>query len=218
MYTTLAVGFSLGLSVSGTCALVCLPVLAPYVAAEHPTVRKGLYASGLFTGGRLVSYLILGLLFGLLAEYVDISLTLLGPGYLAFGGLAVVHGLHSMGLFGIRRIPMAQSVCQYATTKRSSFYLGTVSGLKLCLPLITALTYSMSLPGLMEVLLFMLAFWGGSSIWIFLAGPLSGGLAGAWVRKIGMQRVRSISGIALVVVGIAIIAQGAGLVIYHLGL
>lgn len=62
MYTTLAIGFTRGLSASVACAGVCLPVLVPYVAAEHPTVRKGIYATALITGGRLASYLILGLL------------------------------------------------------------------------------------------------------------------------------------------------------------
>jgi sulfite exporter TauE/SafE len=62
VYTTLAIGFTLGLSASVVCAGVCLPVLVPYVAAEHPTVRKGIYPTAFITGGRLAPYLILGLL------------------------------------------------------------------------------------------------------------------------------------------------------------
>jgi sulfite exporter TauE/SafE len=212
MYTYMSVGFSLGLSVSVACALVCLPILAPYVAAEHPTIRKGLYSSVLFTAGRLISYLILGLLVGLLATSFDAETSLMGPGLLAVGSMAILHGLVALGAFNMR-LPVARSLCKYASSKRSPFYLGMLGGLRLCFPLIAALAYAITLPGVTEILLFMLAFWAGSSVLIFLVGPISGGLAGVIAKKISIQRVRRISGVALVFAGLLFITQGVGSII-----
>jgi sulfite exporter TauE/SafE len=72
-----------------------------------------------------------------------------------------------------------------------------------------------TLSGIAEVLLFMLSFWLASSVLIFLIGPISGGLAAAVGKKISIQRVRRISGVALVVVGLFLIVQVAGQINYH---
>ena len=213
MYTIISVGLSLGLGVSGPCAASCAPILALYVAAaEHSTVVRGIYTSLLFSFGRLISYLTLGLLFSFTIKSI-LNPIITAVATLIVGCLVILHGLSALGIFKIRTAIDHQ--CKYVETNRSPVYLGLLTGLRPCVPLIAALTYSITLAEVTEVLLFMLSFWVGSSIFIFLIGPLSGGLAGV-ARRISIQRVRTISGVALIVVGLVLIAQAAGLTIYHL--
>lgn len=217
MYTIISVGLPLGLGLSVSCAAFCTPILVPYIATtEHPTIRRGLYSSVLFSLGRLISYLALGLLFGFVLISVEINPAVTAIATLALGCLVILHGLSAFGIFRMTTA-IGLSVCKYVRANRSPVYLGIFTGLRPCVPLIAALTYSMTLSRVTEVLLFMISFWLGSSILIFLVGPISGGLAGAAARKVSIQRVRRISGVALVIVGLVFIAQGAGLIIYHAG-
>ena len=217
MLAVIYLGLTLGLGLSTSCAALCTPILVPYIAsAERPTIRGGLYSSILFSFGRLISYLTLGLLFGLLITSAEIDPIITSIITLALGCLLIVHGLSTLGVFRIRTT-IGSTFCKFIGTNRSPVYLGIFTGLRPCVPLIAALTYSVNLPGIAEVLLFMLSFWLGSSILIFLIGPISGGLSGAVARKISVERIRRIAGVALVVVGLFFIAQAAGLMIYHLG-
>jgi len=215
MFAVSYLGLTLGLGLSTSCAALCTPILVPYIAStERPNIRGGLYSSILFSLGRLFSYLTLGLLFGLLITSVEINPIITSIVTLALGCLLIVHGLSTLGVFRIGTT-IGSTFCKFIGTNRSPVYLGIFTGLRPCVPLIAALTYSVTLSGIAEVLLFMLSFWFGSSLLIFLIGPVSGGLSGAVARKISVERIRRISGVALVVVGLFFIAQAAGLIIYH---
>jgi len=218
MLTLISLGLSLGLSLSGSCAALCTPVLVSYIAAaEHPTIFRGLYSSILFSLGRLISCTTLGLLFGSVISSVEISPTITTASTLILGCLVILHGLSALGIFKMRTF-IGPSICKYVGTNRSPIYLGMLTGLRPCVPLIAVLTYSITLSGFTEVLLFMLSFWLGSSLLFLLIGPISGGLAGAASKKLTAERVRRISGIAMVVVGLFFVAQAAGLIIYQPGL
>ena len=104
--------------------------------------------------------------------------------------------------------------CKYTEGKRSLVYLGMLTGLRPCVPLIAALTYSITLTGIGETLTFMMSFWLASSLLIFVIGPLSGALIGATSKKISVERIRRISSLALVVIGSVFAIQGIGLIIY----
>ena len=215
MFAISYLGLTLGFGLSTSCAALCMPILVPYIAsAERPTIRGGLYSSILFSFGRLISYLTLGLLFGLLITSVEINPIITSIVTLALGCLLIVHGLSTLGVFRIGTT-IGSTFCRYIGTNRSPVYLGILTGLRPCVPLMAALTYSITLSGIGEVTLFMLSFWLGSSVLIFLIGPISGALARGAAKRVPVERVRRISGVALVVVGLFFIAQAAGLIIYH---
>jgi len=49
---------------------------------------------------------------------------------------------------------------------------------------------------------------------IFLIGPISGAVFGATSRKISVDRIRRISSLALVAIGLVFALQGIALIIY----
>lgn len=218
MYAIIPIAFTLGLSFSVACTATCLPVLLPYItAAEHPTKRGGLYATVLFSFGKLIAYMTLGLLFGLLATSIEMGpLPTLGL-KLALGGLLVIHGLSTLGILNIKsgilgiKSKIGSAFCSYITTKRAPVYLGILTSIRPCVSLIAALGYTITLPGISEITLFMLAFWLGSSLVVLLVGTLTGVLVIPVANSIRAERVRRIAGIAMLLIGMVFILQGLGL-------
>jgi sulfite exporter TauE/SafE len=129
------------------------------------------------------------------------------------GLLLVFHGLTVLGLFKAKSI-LGSIFCKYTEGKRSLVYLGMLTGLRPCVPLIAALTYSITLTGIGETMTFMFSFWLASSVLIFLIGPISGVVLGVTSKKISVERIRRISSLALIAIGLFFTTQGIGLVIY----
>lgn len=55
-------GFLLGLANGTSCLTLCAPVLVPYLLNEGDNVRRSLVTLGKFLTGRLLGYLVFGLL------------------------------------------------------------------------------------------------------------------------------------------------------------
>ncbi len=207
------VGLTLGIGLSTSCAALCSPILVPYIASSaQPSVIKGFYSAFVFSSGRLISYLALGLIFGLLITTIEINPAITATATLVLGLLLIFQGLSTLGLFKTKSV-LGSIFCKYAEGQRSLFSLGVLTGLRPCVPLIAALTYSITLTGVGETLTFMMSFWLASSLLIFVIGPVSGALAGATGKKISAERIRRISSLALVFIGLVFTIQGAGWVI-----
>ena len=208
MDSTIYLGLTLGIGLSTSCAVLCTPILLPYVASfAKPSVFNGFSSAILFSSGRLISYLALGLVFGLVITTIEINPAISAAATLVLGLLMVFHGFSVLGLFKTKPF-MGSIFCKYTEGKRSLVYLGMFTGLRPCVPLIAALTYSVTLTGIGETLTFMASFWLASSLLIFLIGPLSGALIGAAYKKISMERIRRISGLALIFIGFVYAIQG----------
>jgi sulfite exporter TauE/SafE len=174
---------------------------------------RGLYSALVFSSGRLISYLILGLIFGLLITTVEINPVITATAIAVLGLLLILHGLTMLGLFRAKTA-LGSAFCRYAEGQRSLVYLGMLTGLRPCVPLIAALTYSITLSGIGETITFMMSFWLASSVLIFLIGPISGAVLGATSKKISLDRIRRISSVAMVAIGIVFMVQGISLFIY----
>jgi len=129
---------------------------------------------------------------------------------LALGCLLVLQGF-SASVRADTRIGV--EMCRYVGIDRSTVVLGFLAGLRPCLPLITALIYSATLANVAESALFMTSFWLGSSIYTFGIGMIAGTLTGMASFHISMERIKRISGIALIVVAIVFLIEGAALLI-----
>jgi len=178
--------------------------LAPHIAAEHPEAKKGLIASLYFSGGRLVSYLILGLLVGYFGK------TLFNPlaAALVVTPLGVILMIYGFFISFGTQMKYASLICCGFSKVKSTFVLGLILGLRPCLPLIAALTYSVTLSSVLGSLLFMASFWLGSTAYVPIMGILAGVLTHFAVSRSNLERVRRISGIALAVVGFIFANQG----------
>lgn len=214
MDSVIYLGLTLGIGLSTSCAVLCTPILVPYIASSaQPSIIRGFYSALVFSSGRLISYLILGLIFGLLITTVEINPAVTATATLVLGLLLVFHGLSVLGLFKTKSF-LGSIFCRYTEGKRSLVYLGMLTGLRPCVPLIAALTYSITLTGIGETITFMMSFWLASSLLIFAIGPLSGALVRATSKKISIERIRRISSLAMVVIGAVFTVQGIGLIIY----
>ena len=81
-------------------------------------------------------------------------------------------------------------------------------GLRPCIPLIAALTYSATLSTIFDSIVFMGSFWIGSTVYVPILGILAGTLTHFAILRSNVDRIRRISGIALIVVGIIFVNQG----------
>ena len=207
-------GLTLGIGLATSCAVLCLPILVPYIASSaKPSIIRGLYTTLVFSSGRLISYLALGLIFGLLITTVEINPVITATATLVLGLLLAFHGLSVLGFFKTKSI-LGSIFCRYTEGGKSLVYLGMLTGLRPCLPLIAALTYSITLASIGETLTFMVSFWFASSLLIFLVGPVSAAVLGVTSKKISVERIRRISSLALVAIGLFFTIQGMGLIIY----
>jgi len=84
-------------------------------------------------------------------------------------------------------------------------------GLTPCTPLTVAMAYSLTLQKTFLVLVFFIFFWLGSSILMVGLGGITGAAADLAVSRIEAIRVRRISGIALVSVGLIFLLEGFNL-------
>ncbi len=205
MYIVILAGLTLGLGVGVSCMVLCVPVLAPHIAADHPVAKGGLYASLLFCFGRLASYSTLGVLSKLFGEIVPYGQAVTAPVVLTLGCLLALYGLSIS--FGFRS-SIGPKICKFFRRGRSTFLLGLLAGLSPCLPLLAAVIYSATLANMVESVLFMMSFWSGSSMYTLLLGTVVGAVAGICSKRMNVERIRRISGVAMMVVGLVFIIEG----------
>lgn len=169
-------GFLLGLANGTTCLAYCVPVLIPFLLGEGRRTRQNWMLLAKFLGGRLVGYL----LFGLLA-------------FLA-GQLLLSAGRYRNQLFGAATIALAALLAWYGLAKPptpcgGSFKgarlwlrrwpallplgLGFLTGLNLCPPFLMAITGAAGNGTLWGSLLFFGAFFVGTSLY-FIPLPFLG--------------------------------------------
>lgn len=202
------IGLTLGLGVGVSCAALCVPILAPHIAARYPSSTKGLYASILFSVGRFASYLMLGVSAGFFGGMILINQSLTSPIVFVLGCLLVFQGISASVKPDTK---VGVEMCRYLGIDRSTVALGFLAGLRPCLPLITAVIYSATLANVAESNLFMISFWLGSSVYTFAIGIVTGALTGVAILHINRERIQRISGIALIVVGMVFLIEGATL-------
>jgi sulfite exporter TauE/SafE len=170
-------GFILGLSTGAVCVAYCGPVLLPFILGEGTTVKQNAKSVGLFLGGRLVAYILVGFLSGL------VGLTL------------VKHSLQNKFVFGIIYILLALFMIAYGFYRFREICLGQkqkklqqklskwpaaipvtggfVTGINLCPPFLLAITGAVETHRLYGSILFFIMFFIGTSIY-FVPIPFLG--------------------------------------------
>jgi sulfite exporter TauE/SafE len=167
----------LGLSTGLYCAGFCLPLVGPLLLADEKAgMRRSAARVGLFLAGRLVAYLIFGLVFGALGGRLGrvwaAKTVLLPMVYAALGLLMVVYGLvQSFPHLGFCRIvnPRVTSGWYVAA-------LGFLAGINLCPPFLLAVTAVVDTGGALRGALFFVVFFLATSVYLlplFFSGLVS---------------------------------------------
>jgi sulfite exporter TauE/SafE len=199
-------GFALGLGLGGSCAAICAPILAPHIAAEYRTLKKGLIGSIYFSLGRLLTYLLLGAIISYIGIVIWNTRTA-GPIIAVLGIILIVYGLAIS--FGVHT-NIGPKICHQFKSSKSTVLLGILTGFRPCFPLIAALTFNITLPNIFEGMFFMGSFWLGSSVYMPLIGIFAGLFSSVGTKWVSVERIRRISGIALIMAGLFLLMLGTG--------
>jgi sulfite exporter TauE/SafE len=160
---TIGLALILGLSMGPTCLATISALYLPLLLAED---RKGLAGSFRlfleFSVGRLLGYLAVGLVVGLVAEVLKPELSrvswLPGASEILAGALMLTYGLW-------RSFPRA-GLCKRLNEREgkppAAFLVGLAAGLSICVPFISTITIGVASGDLVQSLLLFVAFFFGT--------------------------------------------------------
>jgi sulfite exporter TauE/SafE len=179
-------GLLLGLANGTTCLAYCAPVLIPLFLGEGRRVRQNWSLLAQFLGGRLIGYLLFGLLAWtanqLLFKDAALREVLFGGIYVLLAGLLLIYGLNKVKGSGKQLqaehpAPGSQPTfvgCPIPLKKLRPLLmhwpvlvpamLGLLTGLNLCPPFLLAFANAVISPTLLDSLLFFITFFVGTAI------------------------------------------------------
>jgi sulfite exporter TauE/SafE len=167
----------LGLSTGLFCVGFCVPLVGPLLLSnEERGVRGSAGRVGLFLAGRLIAYILFGIVFGALggglARVWKAKPIFLPVLYAALGVMMI--------LFGVVQSFPHIGLCRVLGPKvRSGWYLalaGFLAGINICPPFLLAVTTVMDIGGALRGALFFLVFFVATSVYLlplFFAGFVS---------------------------------------------
>lgn len=197
-----ATAFIFGLTASISCLGLCLPILVPYIMERDKTLREGFFTSITFSVGRLIIYFTLGLVVFMLGTLAtqDAPRSWLKIAVAVLGCVVIIYGI-----WIVFRLPKPEwCPAKLADNFRPAFsvILGLLIGSFFCPLLWFALVAAALTRDLLTMFFSVMLFWLGSSVTIIPAGTLSGGVGGRWRKKIGVEKLRDICGMVLMMVGV----------------
>lgn len=199
MISYLLEAFFLGLSTGPVCLAYCVPVIVPFVTAEEkykPSRTFNLLS--LFLLGRLIGYIIIGLITGMLGRTVS--------EYSSSRSIAVVIALMGIVLLVsgfLKNFPESKLCRRWSGKNPDTFVvliLGLLTGLNICPPFLVAVTDSVTIGAIYGSILFFIFFFIATSLFIlplFVFGHLS-----------RIESIRSIAKICLILCGIWFLYKG----------
>lgn len=172
-------GFLLGLANGANCIAYCVPSLVPYLLGEGKNIRQNSFILGQFLSGRLLGYLLFGILAWMVSRYIDALSDsrglFLGLVYIILAALLLLYSLsspagHCAGRAG--KSPLAFRAMQ----KYSSLLpviTGFLTGLNLCPPFLLAFADAVQVQNVGQSLWLFFTFFLGTSLY-FLPFTLLG--------------------------------------------
>ncbi len=179
------VGFSTGLSVGAYCIGVCLPIFVPMILADKQNTRSSLRIVLEFSLGRLLGYLLHGILIGYLGVAIDSSLIhkLVSFATISMGLMMTVYAL------GFLR--WGHAACQvFFGRVKIPILLGFFTGVNICPPFLASLAYVFSLKSVLKAAIYFSTFFLGTSVYIIPLGAL-----GFLSHESTLQKVARVSGV-----------------------
>jgi sulfite exporter TauE/SafE len=170
-------GFILGLSTGAVCLAYCGPVLLPFILGEGTTVMQNAKSVGLFLGGRLAAYILVGFFSGLLGlALVQNSLQnrfVFGIIYTLLALFMIAYGFHRFReiCLGQKQQKLQQKLVRWSAAIPVAG--GFVTGMNLCPPFLLAITGAVETHRVAGSILFFIMFFLGTSIY-FIPMPFLG--------------------------------------------
>ncbi len=208
MLSVILAALAMGVGTILSCAALCVPLVMPYAAtADRPGFLSGAAPGLAFSTGRLVSYVVLMLALFFLKSTIRENFLTIAIVNVTSGLVAILSGLFILGAF--KRFPaFNKHYCLMFNGTRSPFVLGLLAGITPCAPLFAALAFIMTLDSLFIMSLFMICFWLASTLLIIALSSMGGVLASLLSRRVGLERVRRIASIAIIVIGLVLLIRG----------
>lgn len=197
----------------GPCLGFCGPILGGFIATYKPSLKQAIISYLSFSSGKLVSYMIIGVLCGVFSGILKSSLFL---GYLNIASIALGSFVLLIGILTIiLKDPSNSKYCVFFSkgNLRNAGILGLLAGFSPCLPFLGILNYIIIISrSALEGLLYAFIFGLGTSISpvILLAG-LSGKLTGDFSGNNKIKLIiKVISSLVLIYLGLSIITHQIG--------
>jgi sulfite exporter TauE/SafE len=186
---SLTEGFLLGLSTGLVCLATCGPIYSPFLMQRQFNLLQSLIALFKISAGRFITYILFGLIAGLLGQQID-SINrewFTSIAYILFSVILFVSA------FRTHRKEQGCQLKKWGAFIDNPFMLGIVTGINYCPAFLIAITRAVDLSGPLSGAMLFFAFFFGTSIYLL---PLS--LFGVMGNK---KILRTIAVIASVLIG-----------------
>lgn len=177
-------GYLTGLSVGIYCLGLCLPIFLPLLLSQKRTTKKSFLLVLEFSVGRLLGYLLFGIIFGwlgtlIISNYIHLIVALVN----IWLGIAMI--LYSLGMIN----PKFCAAIPFKKIKWPAL-LGFLTGVNVCPPFLASITYVFNLKSIFLAFIYFLSFFLGTSTYII---PTA--IFGFFSKATRMQKLAKISGI-----------------------
>lgn len=201
------------------CTSACLPYITSYIAGVGAGFRKGVLITGIYNGGRITAYALIGAAIGLFKLSIGDAIFTSYQSYalLALGGVSIVIGANM--ILKSRKISCAAGCAAQSIKKANgkglagrfdfqAFSLGLTRGLIVCPLLAPVLLYSVTSSAPIDSFLLAVLFGIGTALSPLL---LIGGVTGWLLNKAPLFRkwVSIAGGVVLIVLGISALVNAA---------
>lgn len=209
--TLLVQGFLLGLANGVSCLATCASVLLPYLVGEGRAIRPNVAAVLHFLAGRLAGYLIFALIAWQAGQWLRASprsALIFGLVYVALAGVLMIYGFRSPAgacAAGGMRHRLAGIASRWPSALPA--FMGLLTGLSLCPPFLAALAGATSQTTPWASILFFLAFFCATSLYI-VPFPFAGLLGYSQAIRITARLAAGVMGIYFLYRGLVMIYGG----------
>lgn len=174
-------GMLLGLSTGIFCLVTCAPVYVPFVLSEDRKLRQNILSIGEVAMGRLIAYLFLGLILGILGKQIN------GPWLnRAVGTAMIMLSVFMLAFVVVKKWP------HFGLCKLSKKYVnypaffGFLTGINVCPPFLLAMSTALSYTSIAGSILLFGGFFVGTSFYLILLVPLGLAAKVESIRQIGL--------------------------------
>lgn len=190
-------GFLLGISTGSFCLLYCFPVALPFLLSEDLSQRgTNLRLVLLFLLGRLLAYILVGSLLGVLAaQFLGLApqfltSTLLPWVFVVLGASMLATGVAQ----SFPHAPICRAIEKAYPPSGGALWLGLLTGVNLCPPFLAAAARVLAHPGAVYGSIYFLFFYLGTAVYFL---PL---LGFSWLQK-HLPSVRMVARLTLMIMG-----------------
>lgn len=205
-------GFLLGLSTGAVCMAYCGPVLIPYLMGEGNAIGRNAFNVALFLAGRLIAYVIIGIIAGILGQAFfrpsPVKTIIMGAIYIGLGTLLITYGFYRFSEICLGK---AQNKFDRIYGRRWPYLVplagGVITGLNICPPFLLAITKAIDTGHVAASVWFFILFFLGTSLY-FIPFPFIG-----FFRRQDILRI--IGKFAAILAGLFYFYRGLIMLIHH---